>query len=61
MCADKITALSKMISALQGIEHTNTNEDKYIASRIKQLRWDLEDVSDSFEELCKRTQTIPAV
>ena len=51
--ANKITALSKMIGALEDIQHTNAQEDKWIASRIKQLRWDLDDASDSFKKLCQ--------
>ncbi len=48
--ADKITALSKMIAALEEITHTNDQEDKWVASRVKQLRWDLQDATDSFGE-----------
>lgn len=52
--ADKITAFSKMIGALQAIPHTNDQEDKWIASRVKQLRWDLQDSIDSFEAYCEK-------
>ena len=51
--ANKITALSKMIAALQDIQHTNAQEDGWIASRVKQLRWDLDDAADSFEKFCQ--------
>ncbi len=54
--ADKITALSKMIAALQAIAHTNDQEDKWIASRVKQLRWDLDDANDQFEDFCEAVE-----
>ena len=53
MYADCMTARSKMIAALEGIQHTNAGEFKLIGFEIKALRSRLEDAAEMFESYCE--------
>ncbi len=54
MYADNVTARSKMIAALEAIQHTNAGESKLIGFEIKALRSRLEDAAEMFEAYCQK-------